>query len=127
MRRSLVLQHLSVLWDEEADDVPERYEVEAHAGSELLFLPIAQAELHVRIRLRHLKRAEDEVPHRKHEREVLVDVCRMVAVMHLMMRGGSEHIDERSRPAQPDVRMSQVVAQPVVRDHEYPHPEQRGL
>src|SRR5262245_51069114 len=99
MRSSFALQHSSVLGDEEADDVPERHEVESHARCELLFLSIAEAELHVCICLRHLECAEDEIPHRKHGREILVDMGRMVAVMHLMMRRGSEHVDERSRPA----------------------------
>src|SRR5262245_12098551 len=103
MRRFLALQRSSVLGKEQADDVPERYEVKPQAGCELLFLSIAEAKLHVCICLRHLEGAEDEIPHGKHEREVLVDVCRMVAVMHLMMRRGSKHVDERPRPAQPDV------------------------
>ena len=47
----------------------------------------------------------------------------MVAVMNLMVGGTAKEIHERARPFEPDVRVSKVVSQTVVRKNEYPHPE----
>src|SRR5688572_17074053 len=104
-------------------DIPERNQVQSGAARELLFLPFAQAELDVGIGRRHPERAEQQVPHRKHECKILVDVCRMVAVMNLMVGGTAKEIHERTRPFEPDVRVSKVVSQTVVGKNEYPHPE----
>ena len=55
---------------------------------------------------------------RKHEREIPVNVIRVVAVVHLVVRRASEHVAQPTRPAQPDVRMSQVVGEEIERERE---------
>ena len=87
----------------------------------MIFISICfvDTELHVVICFWHAIGAEQQIPEGKHKREILIYMLWVATVMHLVMRGRAKKVAQFARPAQPDMRVAQIVAEHIESERKY--------